>query len=72
MNSADTIGQMSVQCGSMNSSTTTLPRKADSGSTRPSWSVRVKPGAGRTGTGDSSIRLTWLSGMLAGIPDGRE
>jgi len=39
--------------------------------TWPSWSVRVKPGAGRAGTGDSSIRLTWLSGTAAGIPDGR-
>ena len=71
MNSADTIGQMPVQCGSINSRTTTLPRKADSGRTRPSWSVRVKPGASRSGTGDSSIKLTWLSVMLAGIPDGR-
>ena len=52
----------------MNPSTTTLPRKADSGSTRPSWSVRVKPGASWVGTGDSSMKLTWL----AGIPDGRE
>ena len=36
MNSLETSGQMSVQRESMNSRTTTLPRKSDSGSVRPS------------------------------------
>ena len=54
--SCETMGQMSVQCGSMNSRTTTLPRSAESARVRPSWSVSVKPSAGRTGpvTGPSS------------------
>src|SRR2546429_214706 len=40
---------MSVQWGSMNCSTTTLPRRADSGIVLPAWSVRAKPGAGGDG-----------------------
>src|SRR5215475_3489020 len=62
---------MSVQCGSMNSSTTTLPRRADSVIVRPVWSVRVKPGAGLRGSGVSSISLARLVGTLAGMPEGR-
>jgi hypothetical protein len=71
MNSWETIGQMSVQCGSMNSSTTARPRKLASDSIRPSWSVRVKPGAGRAGTGDRPIRFASEVETLAGIPLGR-
>src|SRR5262245_40078416 len=62
---------MSVQCGSMNSSTTTLPRRADSVIVRPAWSVRVKPGAGLRGSGVSSISLARLLETLAGRPEGR-
>jgi len=62
---------MSVECGSMNSSTTTLPRRPDSGTVRPSWSVSVNPGAGRAGTGARPIRLMVRSGTLAGMPEGR-
>ena len=42
---------MSVQCGSMKLRTTTLPRRLDSGSVLPSWSVSRNPGAalGRDG-----------------------
>ena len=62
---------MSVQCGSMNSSTTTLPRSDDRDRVRPFWSVSVNPGAERAGTGDRPIRLICASLTLAGIPDGR-
>src|SRR5262245_11607095 len=62
---------MSVQCGSMNSSTTTLPRRADSCTVLPAWSVRVKPGACWCGSGVSSISLARLVGTLAGRPEGR-
>ena len=49
MNSLDTIGQMSVQCGSMNSSTTTLPWKA----ARACLPLLVGQGeAGRPGRGN--------------------
>src|SRR5258708_38944552 len=70
MNSWETIGQMSMQCGSMNSSTTTRPRKLASDLACPAWSVRVNSGAGRAGTGDKPIRLASEVGTLAGIPDG--
>ncbi len=66
MNSWETIGQMSTQCGSMNSSTTARPRKLDSDSVRPSWSVSVNPGAGRAGTGDRPIRAAREVETLAG------
>src|SRR5215468_1886273 len=62
---------MSVQCGSMNCSTTTLPRRADSAIVRPAWSVRVKPGACWRDSGVSSISLARLVGTLAGRPEGR-
>src|SRR6266536_6227056 len=62
---------MSVQCGSTNCSTTTLPRKAASGSVRPCWSVRVKPGACFAGTGESDMRLARCAEMPDGMPDGR-
>jgi hypothetical protein len=71
MNCCETSGQMSVQCGSMDSSTTTLPRKRDSGRARPFWSMSVNPGAGLAGTGDSPIRLMVPVGTLAGMPEGR-
>src|ERR1700730_14539805 len=70
MNSWETIGQMSVQCGSMNSSTTTRPRKLASDLACAAWSVSVNSGAGRIGTGDKPMRLTSEVGTLAGIPDG--
>src|SRR6266550_6180269 len=62
---------MSVQCGSMNCSTTTLPRRADSFIVLPAWSVRVKPGAWSCGSGVSSISLARLVETLAGMPEGR-
>src|SRR5438046_2045821 len=62
---------MSVQCGSMNCSTTTLPRSADSVIVLPAWSVRVKPGARGCGNGVSSISLARLVDTLAGRPEGR-
>src|SRR2546425_1200341 len=62
MNSWETIGQMSVQCGSMNSSTTARPRKLANLRTCPAWPVRVNPGAGRAGTGEG----TAASGRPAG------
>jgi hypothetical protein len=67
----ETIGQMSMQCGSMNSSTTARPRKLVSDNVRPRWSVSVNPGAGRAGTGESPIRLASRVETLAGIPLGR-
>src|SRR5258706_16158371 len=71
MNSRDTSGQMSVQCESMNVRTTGRPRKLDSDTGRPNWSVSVKPGAAATGTGDSCIIPASLVLTLAGMPDGR-
>src|SRR5579875_2438069 len=59
---------MSVQCGSMNSSTTTLPWKPDIDIVCPFWSVRVKSGAAVAGIGDSCIRLDSDVEMLAGSP----
>ena len=62
---------MSVQCGSMNWSTTTLPRRLDRLSVWPFWSVRVKPGARSAGIGLSTMRLARLVDTLAGMPDTR-
>src|SRR5438552_17896022 len=61
---------MSVQCGSMNSSTTTRPRRPASDMVRPAWSVSVNPGAARTGAGDNAIRSASEVETLAGSPDG--
>src|SRR6266568_1349184 len=72
MNSRDTSGQMSVQCESMNVSTTVLPRKLASETRRPDWSVSVKPGAVTGGTGESCIMSASEVLTLAGIPVGRK
>ena len=71
MNSWETIGQISVQCGSMNSSTTARPRKLANLRTCPAWSVRVNPGAGVRGSGLRLIRSARRVEMIAGIPLGR-
>src|SRR5215470_3688946 len=71
MNSLDTSGQMSVQCESMNVSTTVRPRKLASETVRPDWSVSVKPGAATCGTGESCMRLASDVLTLAGTPVGR-
>ena len=65
MYSWEISGQIPVQWESMNSRTTTLPRKPDKESTRPSWSVSVKPGAGSVGTRESPSRLTVVTGIPA-------
>ena len=62
---------MSVQCGSMNCSTTTLPRRLSRDSEWPSWSVRVNPGAAVLDSGDSDIRLASGVDTVAGRPDTR-
>ena len=66
MNSWETIGQMSTQCGSMNSSTTARPLKLASESVSPFSSVNVKPGAGRFGTGARAIRWQEVLRRLPG------
>src|SRR5215467_14637011 len=71
MNSLDTNGQMSVQCESMNVSTTVRPRKLARETGWPDWSVSVNPGAVTCGTGESCISLARDVLTLAGIPDGR-
>src|SRR5271165_1555565 len=68
MNSWETRGQMLMHRESMNSSTTALPRKPDSDSTRPSWSVSVKPGAAPADAGESRSRVAVPDGMAARRP----
>ncbi len=62
---------MSVQCESMNSSTTARPAKPDRETVRPAWSVRVNAGAGWDGTGDSCMSVASGVGTAAGTPGGR-